>query len=491
MNYFSNILHQLFYQESMVNYTKIGLLVAVIILFIGCERDYVFKGEDDGLHFSTDTVMFDTIFTSIGSTTKLFKVHNPYGNDLTIDNIRLAGGSESSFRLNINGYPNNSLNDLPLQSGDSLSVFVELTVEPSGSNSPIFVSDSILFYTKDKIQSVKLMAYGQDVILLRKETIKTRIFTNKKPYLIYDYLIVDSSETLTIEAGTKLHFYKNASLIVLGSLQVQGTKDAPVTFMGSRLEDWYDDLPGQWDGIYLMPGSTNHVINYANIRNGVFGLVVDSVGINKSEPLYLYNTRIEHILKQGLLAQTSSIIASNCIFGFCGKASVALTVGGDYKFYHCTIANFFKWAYRNEPALLLSNYYRDKNGNYHIMNLDAALFSNCIIYGRANNEIILDFKEIENSGASVIKYRFDHSLIRTNASHEALSNTNYYRNIIVNKDPGFIDAYNSNFQLDTLSFAKDYGINSIEDKFQFDFLGNSRVNDIGPDLGAYERIEKQ
>jgi len=55
--------------------------------------------------FSSDTVMFDTIFTSIGSATRNFRVINPYDTDLTIDLIKLAGGEDSKFRININGIP--------------------------------------------------------------------------------------------------------------------------------------------------------------------------------------------------------------------------------------------------------------------------------------------------------------------------------------------------------------------------------------------------
>lgn len=467
------------------------LVISAITINWGCERDYIFRGGSEGLRFSSDTVMFDTIFTSIGSTTKHFRVYNPYGSDLTIDAISLAGGSDSKFRLNINGFPENSLRDMPIRAGDSLFIFVELTIDPTGGNTPFVVTDSILFYTRERVQSVKLIAYGQDVVLLRKEWLKTQRFTKHKPFLIYDYVVVDSAETLTIEAGARLHFHKNASLIVLGTLEVKGTRDEPVIFMGARLEEWYADKPGQWGYIHLMPGSKNHIIDYAHIRNGTMGIVVDSVGLNEAEPLYLSNTRIEHIAKQGLLAQTSAIVASNSVFGDCGSASVALTVGGKYEFYHCTIVNYFRWAYRSAPALLLSNYYTGKDGVVRTKDLESAFFNNCIIYGRAENEIGLDFRRIKGGGLDVINYRFNHSLIRSVANEDALSNTNHYRNVIVNKDPSFIAPFSFNFQLDTLSVAKDYGDDAIGRRFPKDILGNSRTDDVGPDLGAFERKEKQ
>lgn len=475
----------------MLRVLKILLVLAAITGVWGCERDYLFRGGSEGLYFSTDTVMFDTIFTSIGSTTQHFRVYNPYGTDLTIDAIALAGGEDSNFRLNINGFPENSLNDMPMQAGDSLFVFVELTIDPAGSNVPFVVTDSVLFYTRERVQSVKLVAYGQDVVLLRQEWLKTQRFTKDKPYLIYDYVVVDSAQTLTIDPGARLHFHKNASLIVLGSLNVEGTKEEPVTFMGSRLEEWYADKPGQWGYIHLMPGSHNHSINHAIIKNGTVGIVVDSVGIEDAPPLYLSNSRIEHVAKQGLLAQTSSIVASNSVFGDCGSASVALTVGGNYNFYHCTIANYYRWAFRSEPALLLSNYYTDQGGEVRTKDLDAANFWNCIVYGRADNEIGLDFKRPKGGGLDVINYRFDHSLIRTSASSETLGNTTYYRNILVNEDPLFVAPYDFNYQLDTLSVVKDFGSKEVGQFYPEDMIGNSRVDDEGPDLGALERIEKE
>lgn len=474
----------------MLRFFKILFIVTAITGAWGCERDYQFRGGSEGLSFSSDTIMFDTIFTSIGSTTQHFRVYNPYSSDLTIDAITLAGGDNSNFRLNINGFPENALTEMPVSAGDSLFIFVELTIDPNGSNTPFVVTDSILFYTRERVQSVKLIAYGQDVVLLRKEWLKTQHFTNEKPYLIYDYVVVDSTQTLTIEAGARLHFNKNASLIVLGTLEVEGTKDEPVTFTGSRLEEWYADKPGQWGFIHLMPGSSNHVINFANIKNGTMGIVVDSVGIDDSQPLLLSNTRIEHIAKQGLLAQTSSIVANNCLFGDCGSASVALTVGGNYQFYHSTIANYFNWTYRSTPALLLSNYYTDSNGNVRTIDLESALFSNTIIYGRLDNEIELDFQRPKGDDLDIINYRFDHSLIKSSASSSSLANTQYYNNVIINKDPKFIAPLDFDFQLDTLSVAKDAGDLEVGRNFPKDILGNYRTDDDGPDIGAFERKEK-
>jgi hypothetical protein len=474
--------------------------VLALVLVWGCERDYMFRGGSEGIAFSTDTVMFDTIFTSIGSATRHLRVYNPYGSDMTIDAIRLAGGEDSKFRINVNGVPEHQVNDVPLRTGDSLFVFVEVTINPDANSDPSFVvTDSILFYTKERIQSVKLVAYGQDVVVMRRDSIASQTFTADKPYLIYDWLMVGEGATLTIEAGAHLHFYKGANLIVHNdaSLIVNGTHENPVVFTGSRLEEWYADKPGQWGSIWLLPGSRNHSITYADIRNATYGLRVDSVGLKGEEPLRLSNTRIEHITKQGLVAQSSSIVAYNSLFADCGSASVALTLGGNYEFYHCTIANYYRWNYRGIPALLLSNYFWNDEEHPVAVPLESALFSNCIVYGSNENEIFLDFKmSVSNSDAVqedvMVNYKFEHSLIKTTLGEEALANKNHFDNVIVNQNPSFMNFSAYNYHLDTLSVAQDAGSTEIARQFPFDYMGNKRVDAlILPDLGFLERIETE
>ena len=475
---------------------KILSIFAIFLGILSCEREYSFRGNEEGLHFSADTITFDTIFTTIGSATQYLKVYNPYGVDMIIDAIKLAGGENSKFfKLNINGFPGNEQIDIPLNSKDSLFIFVEITVDPLENMNSFIIEDSIVFFTKDKIQSVFLNAFVQDVTVCNGLVISSdTIFTKEKPYLIYDSLIVSSSKTLKIEKGAHLHFYKNAFLRVEGTLIVEGTKDEPVLFAGHRLELFYADKPGQWGYIHLQGGSKNHKINHAIIKNSYIGLRVDSVGLGGDQPLELSNTIIDYIATNGLEVQTSVIDAYNCVFGNCGGASVALTIGGKYNFYHCTIANF--QGYRRVAALVISNYYKDKELNNNIFaRLDAANFYNSIIYGVKDNEIYLDFKK--DTDTEIINWCFDHVLMRSDAKVDSLNNRKHFINIINDnnpkdpKDPAFVDYTKTNFQLDTLSAAKDKGSRKIVlDKLEHlgtDLLGRTR--DEKPDLGAYERIE--
>lgn len=465
--------------------------VILTLFFMSCEREYLFRGGTEGLLFSTDTVAFDTVFTSVGSITQNLKVLNPYAEDMVIDAIELAGGDQSNFSFNINGTAGNYLREVPLRAGDSLFIFVEVNVNPSNSNTPFVVSDSIIFFTRERIQTVNLLAYGQDVVPLRKEWLKTGTLTSDKPYLIYDYVVVDTAQTLTIEPGARLHFHKDASLIVFGSLKVEGEKDEPVLFASDRLEEWYRDKPGQWGFIHLMPGSSHHEFNHAIIRNSTRGIVVDSIGLGEDPPLIIQNSRVEHVSSQGLIAQNSTIVASNSVFADCGSASVALTMGGDYKFYHCTIANYFGWTFRSTPALLLSNYFTDANGNTRLYTLKSALFANCIVYGRNENEIGLDFKVDDKEITDWVNVDFSHSLVKTTQERIDEYPRAFSTQVKVDQIPGFIDANKFNYQLDTLSEAKDAGGRLFAKDFPDDILGNSRIKDDGPDLGAYERVEKE
>ncbi|GAF04336.1 hypothetical protein [Saccharicrinis fermentans] len=437
--------------------------------------------------------MFDTIFTSVGSVTKNFRIYNPYDEDLIINSVELSGGETSNFRLNINGQAEDRVDNLRINAKDSVFVFVDVTIEPDNSNNPFVVSDSILFYSGEKSQKVNLVAYGQNVELLTQENIKTTTFTADKPYLIYDYLVVDSLETLTIEPGSRLYFHNDARLVIFGSMSVNGTPEEPVHFLGDRLDDWYRDKPGQWGYIHFMPSSSDNIIDNAIIQQGTMGIFVDSVGLGDSNPLIIHNTIINHISQFGILTQNANMDVSNTVIGNCGYHSVALTLGGTYNFYHCTIANYFpNWVNRNTPALFLNNYYTDETGAEVINPLIEANFYNSIIYGDKYSEIGFDFKdkESEKDSKSSFNYKFESCLLKS--GNLDVSDQSRYINIWTNEDPNFIDPSAYNYQLDTLSFCQGIADKEIADKYRRDILNNSRVSDLnGPDIGAYERMEEE
>ncbi len=467
------------------------LIISLTIAIFSCEREYEYTNGNNGLSFSVDTLMFDTIFSSIGSVTRNFKIYNPYDDDIIINSVELAGGDNSEFRININGYPESKVEDIKINARDSLYVFVDITIKPEDSNSPFVVNDSVIITTGKKEQDIKLIAYGQDVVLLRKENLKTTTFTSEKPYLIYDFIIVDSLETLTIEPGARLHFYDDARLIVFGSMKVNGTSEKPVQFSGHRLDDWYQDKPGQWGHIHFMPGSNNNRISYAEIKNSLMGIFVDSVGLGTDPPLIIENSIFNHISEFGIITQNSKMDVSNTVIGDCGYHSVALTLGGSYNFYHCTLANYFNWTYRSTPALFLNNYFTNEEGKDVINPLIEANFYNSIIYGRNLKEFGYDFKELESEEYENKGFTFMFKDCLLKSGDMDISDGEKYKNIIANENPNFIDPYKYNYQLDTLSPCKDVAGIEIANELPNDILGASRQNDLGPDIGAYERIENE
>ncbi len=465
------------------------MFASVFLAVFSCERDFTPNNGSNAFTFSVDTLTFDTVFTEVGSTTLNFKIYNTHDEDYLIDKVELLGGDQSPFRINVNGYTENSIENVRINAQDSLFVFVEVTIEPDDTNAPFIVADSILVQSGNLNQKVQLLAYGQNVEVYKQKYINTATFTNEKPYLIYDYLVVEEDEKLTIQKGASLHFHNNASLIVFGSLVVEGTPEEPVLFAGDRLEDWYDDKPGQWNRIHLMPGSKNNVINYAQIRNSMIGLVVDSVGLNNEEPLAIDNTIIDNVSEYGILAQNSAITASNLVVGAAGEHSIALTFGGEYNFNHCTVANYFgvRNFFRTTPALLFNNYFANEDGVDVVNNNFEANFYNSIVYGNIAKELGFDFKESEIED-QILRYQFKNCVLK---SGDLDVSSDHFENVITNDDPGFVDKYTGNYQLDTLSVCKDAADVTLSQNVPFDILEVNRLQDLGPDIGAYERVEAE
>ncbi len=470
-------------------------VAAIVISLFSCEDEGYLNSPDAQLQFSLDTVTFDTIFTTIGSTTQRFTVHNPYNENILISRIRLAGGDFSSFRLNINGEVGNEVFETEVPAKDSIFIFVEVKIDPTGQNLPMVVQDSIEFTTNSNVQNVQLIAYGQDFKLIKGETIKTQTWTAEKPYLVYDYAYVDSTAELTIEPGTKIYFHKGAGMYVKGTIIAKGTLQGQIQFLADRLEDSYENVPDQWNGIILFSGSHDNIFNYCVIKNANIGLQVGTIEQDGFASVKLSNTRIENMAYAGLFALKSKIYSYNDVVANCGFYAVALLIGGEYEFYHTTIANYwgnYSTKARSTSSLVISNVLiiEDANGGKTSYNgdLEKATFGNSIVYGNNVQEI-----ELGNNYENKFNYFFENCIIQV-ADTFNTSNKDHYKAVWKGPeyDPLFIDPYKEyNYQLDTLSPAKDIGKILYGEQFPYDLLGKERNADAGPDLGAYERIEKK
>ena len=441
------------------------------------------------LHFSADTITFDTLFTTIGSPTRILRAVNQTNENIVISSVRLAGGKQSGFRLNVNGEAGNETYNVPIQSQDSILIFIEAILGKTGKNNPLVTEDSIIFVINNVEQKVRVMAWGQDFVMVKSEHIQTSTWSKERPYLVYNETLVDSGQTLTIEKGTTIYFHKNAGLKVKGTLKVEGTIEEPVEFRGDRLEPAFYDLPDQWNGIILYSGSHNNRINYAKIKNANIGLQVGTIEHSGFASLELSNTRIENMSWSGIWAMKSKIRAYNCVISNVRYYNTALLLGGDYQFYHTTFANYYNKlssGMRTTETLVVSNYLVDnKSGVRYVGDLKEATFGNCIITGNRVNELLVSMDK-----QSASNYMFDRCLIQVSDTFK-LEDSYRFVDIIRNVNPRFKGPYKGNFELDTLSIVKDYGKASYAKSYPIDLKYDSRISDEGPDLGAFERIEKK
>ena len=451
---------------------------------MSCNKTEFDYSKNTKLQFSTDSIIFDTIFSGIGSTTKKFKIYNKSNKALVVSEIYVANRNLSKYELNVDGQSGNSFVNIQINSNDSMYVFVQVKINTD--EDALLEQDSIVFVTNNNFQNIKLLAWGQDVHFINGEIVNDEVWQNDKPYLVYNSMLIEENKKLTIEEGCQIYFHRGSSMYVVGTLEINGTFENPVVLQGDRLEHVYFDVPGQWDGIWLMNGSKHNIINYAEIKNAITGIKVDTLADVNTPTLTLSNTKIEHMSFAGIYAQGSTVFATNCLIDDCGYYTLALTIGGSYEFYHCTFANYWQNTFRSTPSVVLNNYYI--YNNYAIArNLDKADFYNCIIYGNTNNELYFDdFSE------AVFNYKFNNCIINIDESLKL--DMNKFENSIFNHEPEFIDIDTYNFHIDDNSPAKNKASKIFVDIYptylNLDLEQKSRISDISPDIGVYEVIVK-
>jgi hypothetical protein len=496
----------------------ISFIICVALISVSsCRKDFSTIPNFGNLEFSKDTVFLDTVFTNIGSATYSLKVYNRGSAAITIPEIQLENGTSSNYRLNVDGIPGKEFNDIDILAKDSIFVLIETTVNVTNEPNPLY-TDKILFDNGTNQQVVDLVTLvedatfifpGKDVISMKIDSltldgeptaIKGRFlkdteltFTKLKPTVIYGYAAVPANKTLTIEAGAHVYFHNNSGLIIdnTGTLKVNGTLSEKVVFEGDRLENNFSNIPGQWGTIWMRAGSKNNEIKHAQIKNGIIGILIDSIGSSTTPTLKLQNTEIYNHSNFGILARETNIEAHNVVIGSAGQASLAATIGGTYNFTHSTFANYWNSSIRPLPAVLINNsfVFINEAGQEIIetRDLKAANFTNCIFDGNNNVEFFID----KAGDGGEFNYSVKNCMLKfndTNGSFEGVAevdfanNTNY-SDVILNGNPNFRDTQKSDFVIGENSDA----INkAIATPFTIDFLGTDRTTN--PDIGAYQHI---
>ncbi|MBK9759057.1 MAG: hypothetical protein IPO90_03545 [Flavobacteriales bacterium] len=486
----------------MVTTRHLLLFGLLALLLLGCRKDEMIS-DDPGakLVLAEDTVLFDTVFTTIGSVTKRFTVRNENTNAVSVD-IALEGGTPSPFRINVDGASGTTFNDVEILGGDSIFIFVEATLGENNSNDPFIIEDHILLNTNGNLQEVLLLAWGQDAYF-HKPTPGSLLgilpcdahWFSDKPHVIYGIAAVDSACTLTIDPGVKVYVHGGGRLWIYrdGQILANGTVTEPIVFQGDRLEPFYDDLPNQWDRIWINEGrsGSDNLLTNVVIKNALIGLQVQSywtAGQPLSEnTLILQNVNIKNCSTAGLYAENYRIKATNLLVGDAGQYSVVLTGGGKYEFDHATVGNYWSFEIRQDPAFLLTNRFIDRSGAGQVRPIETSTFTNGIIYGSNANEFQLDLDAAQTSTLEFRNYLFRTDQLTNDPVIFPDQNTIYR-----NQNPGFVDASEGDLHLICGANAKNKASTPSLDALQ-DLDGEPRPSPsdcdgvFEPDLGCYEQ----
>ena len=508
--YLSNLFHP------SAKYSTCVLLIFLVICWSSCREDFEFEPNSGNLEFSKDTVFLDTVFTNIGSSTYTLKVYNGLNEDISIPFVGLQGGTDSSYRLNVDGVAGKEFTNVPLLARDSLFVFVETTfdVAPTGENQ-FLNTDRILFGEGTAQQRVELVTLVKDAVFLFPRTLSdgTREtipigpdeagdeilvegfflepqelnFENTKPYVIYGSAAVPSGSTLSIDPGARVHFHADSGILVDSgaSIQINGALsedqeilENEVIFEGDRMEPTFADIPGQWGALWIRRGSTNNSMDHLTLKNATVGLLVEGDLTNPDPTLTLNQVQVFNNLEYNFWGTNARVTAFNSIFGGAGNTSFLIGSGGDYQLVHCTLANHWNRGPRRGNTLTIDNFQAD---------LERADFVNCIVDGSSRLELAL-FQE----PGQLFNFQFSNTAIKfedtngsfDNAPRYDFENGSLYQNILLNGTMDFERPAQNQFQIGPNSDVIDLGNPVSLPQVPTDILGTARDND--PDAGAYE-----
>ncbi len=457
-------------------------LVFTASTFTSCKKKNLFS--NGNLEFSVDTLVFDTVFTTIGSTTQQFKIYNNSNKQINIEEVQLMGGNNSPFRINLDGLIGTSFEEITIPEDDSLFCFVEVTLDINGQNLPLIIEDSIRFRTNGKDQYVRLAVWGQDMYYHFSNTqanifdLNSGTWPNDKPHVIYGAAFVDSAETLNIIGGTNVYLHKNSILWnYKGTLNIDGDLTNKVTFQGDRLESFYDDVAGQFYGIYFQEARPS-IIDNAVIKNATAGIHIDAR--NESFPsntVTITNTEISNCASYGMLIYNrAKVFGENVLIHSSGVHALIVLQGADFTFNQCDFLGYGEGEGQS-PAVGLRNYFTASNGTTTVSDLTGN-FNNCVIWGAtAEDQYVLD--KIEAGGVT-IDVQFRNSVIRKSS----ITAPNF--TACFNTDPLFENVGEKKFSFTSGSSSLSNNGNGTFTTLISDLINT--VRQAVPDVGCYEKI---
>jgi hypothetical protein len=478
-------------------------ILAGVVMLNSCKKNS-FLTTGGGFNFSTDTLTFDTVFTTQGSVTKSILLKNENNKSVKFSNIKLAKGANSPFRLNIDGEPTKDINDVIVAPFDSVYIFVAVTVDPTATDNPFIVEDEIIATLNGQQKNLPLLAYGQNAIYINDSVLQGNIvWTPNKPIVIVNSALIDSNATLTIQAGTRIYMHANSKLFVKGVLKAIGTKTDSISFLGDRLDRDYfgGDIAGEWCGLHFLNKSHDNELAYCVIKNGgapwkVYDEVAKEFGYLTGALIYMQpddmpsttpklvmrNCFVGLSIQHGILAFNSSLDATNCCFYTCGAQNFYALDGGNYNFKYCTLANYGHKFLKHDkqPILALRNYIPNDDIALITGHLITTNFTNCIIDGNATegDEVFID-----NYPTWTNAHVFNNCIIKQITSIPNIDATlNASTKNLLNKSVDFEDAYKLDFKIKNSSSAKGNAL--VLPLVNTDIIDAPR--NASPSIGCYE-----
>lgn len=493
--------------KKKVSFLHFFVLSFSLILAVACS-DYETFSDDSSfrLEFSQDTIAFDTLVSTIPSSTKTLYAFNNNSNGMRISTIQLEGGAESRFRVNVDGryLAGGTWNDFEVLKHDSLVIRIEMTPPEVGTNEPLYFEDKLHFFLENGAKQTVLLSGGAiDAYIMNGMIVEEdQTLLTDKPYVIYDSLVVNKGATLTLTEGTKLMFHDKAALHVYGKLLVQGSLENPVVLRGDRMDHMfdyllYDNTPSRWEGIIIHRGSFGNELYQCDLHSSCFGIIVEDteeVTPDETKPSVTLDQCILHnIGGDGLqLNNCVSKVTNTQISNTLGH-TVSIS-GGSHTFIYSTLAQFYPFTANRGDGLHLAS---SEDGSEYGL-LRKAHFINCVITGYGE-DVIMGENIPEDGSCS---YLFHHCFLNTPVVDDAEHFVNCIFDRDMKKDEEKKLVRDQNFVLfDTENFIYDFTpkdssiIRSLADATYeglplVDRKGVSRLDDEGPDAGCYEFVKK-
>ena len=474
-------------------YKNILVLIVLFAVLSACNDDDTFSVSPvHTLTFSADTIRLGTVFSNVSTAAKSFWIYNFSGSGIRCSTVRLERGNQSGFRVNVDGVylgkaTGYQANDIEIRDKDSVRVFVELTSAYNYKDTPQKIEDNLILTLESrKVQKVNLNAYSWDAIMLRSLRVKRdTTIIGSKPIIVYGGIIVDSTATLRIGAGTTLFFHYDAGIDVYGRFIAEGSSTENVVLRGDRLDHMfnylpYDNVSGQWQGIRLHTSSYNNIMNYTDIHNTFDGVVADSSDAVRTK-LTLNASTIHNCQGYGLMSINSKMVLNNSQLTNALKDCIFFD-GGLAILNGCTVGQFYPFDSKRGVAFRFSS----------VRPQSVLSCSNTLITGYAKDELSILRKNRE----SVADFHFDHCIIRT----PKWTTTDSAR---------FVRVEYENVK-DTMKYGKKHFVKIDTEKLCYDFQladvspainkassstslptdRNGMTRDAKPDIGAFEYIKR-